>query len=137
MRKILLSLGMVVAFAVVACSSSQTTVVKTDKAIQSRESQNMDGIKRRFKQAYMELACMANPGVDPTMNVVPLRRPEDFLKRAQKGDPAQLSLAMDVLKKYGFFTVQDFFDTMRNLKMDPTYWNSVENAFLQALQNCK
>jgi len=133
--KIFLISGLFLMLSVIACSSNDAVVVKTQN-LQIQKEMDMAGIKARFKKAYAKLACMANPGVDPQMNVVPLKRPEEFLKRVQKYDPAQLSLAMEVLKKYGFYTIQDFFDTMRTLKMDPKYWDSVENAFLDSLQNC-
>jgi len=129
---------MLLAFVVLflsSCGGSDHQVVQTP---QPRDTQSeMDSIKSRFRKAYAELTCLANPGVDPQMSVVPLHSPEDFLKNAQKRSPERFSLALEVLKKYGFFTVDAFFDTMRTLKMDAEYWDSVENSFLDDLQKCK
>ena len=131
-RKVTFSL--MAAIFIVACSST-ATIQQTPKP--TAQKQGEEGIKARFRKAYAELACLANPGVDPQMNVVPLHNPGDFLKRVQKSDPAQFSLAMEILKKYGFFTVDSFFDTMRTLKMDAEHWNSVENGFIDDLEKCK
>jgi len=127
--------GLLLVLGAMACSNNATIVQKAPT--QTQEEKNMASIKQRFLHAYTRLACMANPGVDPQMNVVPLKRPEDFLKRVKKYDPGQLALAMEVLKKYGFYTIKDFFDTMHTLKMDHNYWETVENSFLDGLQDCQ
>ena len=118
------------------CASS-TPTVKTQPQQPKVAQPDDSNIKQRFKKAYAEIACLANPGVDPDMTVLPLKNPEEFLKTAKKTSPERYSLAKEVLKKYGFFTVNDFLDTMKNLKLDAQYWNSVEDSFLDDLRKCK
>lgn len=132
--KIFLISGLILVLGAIACSSNNAVVVQP-QTVRTQEEKNM-AIKERFKKVYTELACMANPGIDPQMNVVNLKPPEEFLKRVQKYDQGQLSLAMEILKKYDFHTIQGFFDTMRTLKKDRKYWNTVENSFLDGLRHC-